>query len=205
MECDLSALTDKYGSLEAVGQAILQDDPEIDIERTGRLMQNTSRIYVNASRQIVHKIQFFEKILNPDGSQRDRRPQKILEPNLAGQTPLRWSGIFIKKEEACRKFVFSGKIQLQHVNGLTYDFLYGMAKELEEKGSLLLLGAGPRSKEPLILRRGGAAYRGFLEGRTQGDQYCLLLHFSNLELKVPASRTSDKSGDDAKSEAEGSP
>jgi hypothetical protein len=93
--------------------------------------------------------------------------------------------VFIKKAEACRKFVFSGKVQLRHVNGLTYDFLYGMARELEAKQSLMLLGAGPKSNQPLILRRGGTPYRGFLEGRTQGDRYLLILHFSNLELKAP--------------------
>jgi len=28
-------------------------------------------------------------------------------------------------------------------------------------------------------------YRGFLEGRTKGTEYCLLLHLSNIELKAP--------------------
>ena len=51
--------------------------------------------------------------------------------------------------------------------------------------SVMLLGAGPKSNQPLILRRGSTPYRGFLEGRTQGDKYCLILHFSNLELKAP--------------------
>jgi hypothetical protein len=63
-----------------------------------------------------------------------------------------------------------------------------MAKELEEAESLLALGAGPKSTLPLVLRRGGSQYRGFLEGRTQGDKYCLLLHLSNLELKAPAEK-----------------
>jgi hypothetical protein len=68
-----------------------------------------------------------------------------------------------------------------------------MAKELEEKDSLMLLGAGPKSNQPLILRRGGSPYRGFLEGRTQGDKYCLVLHFSNLELKAPPKESSSES------------
>jgi hypothetical protein len=110
----------------------------------------------------------------------------VLDTNLAGEQPLRWSGVFIKREQAIRKFVFSSKVQLHHVNGLTYDFLFGIAKELEEKNSLLLLGAGPKSNQPLIIRRGGTPYRGFLEGRTQGDKYALVLHFSDLELKAPA-------------------
>ena len=61
-----------------------------------------------------------------------------------------------------------------------------MAKELEEKDSLMVVGAGAKSNQPLILRRGSTPYRGFLEGRTDGEKYCLILHFSNMELKVPA-------------------
>jgi hypothetical protein len=97
--------------------------------------------------------------------------------------------VLISKRDAVRKFVFVQKMQLAHVNGLTYDFLYGMAKELEAKNSLLLLGAGPKSNQPLILRRNGMPYRGFLEGRTRGDAYRLVLHLSNLELKAPEVRS----------------
>jgi hypothetical protein len=60
-----------------------------------------------------------------------------------------------------------------------------MAKELEEKESLLLVGAGAKSNQPLVFRRGGSSYRGFLEGRTDGDRYALILHLSNMELKAP--------------------
>ena len=60
-----------------------------------------------------------------------------------------------------------------------------MAKDLESRDSMMLVGGGAKSNEPLILRRGSVPYRGFLEGRTRGDKYLLLLHLSNLELKVP--------------------
>jgi hypothetical protein len=183
---DLDALRSQYGELNDVAQALIDGDPEIDLEHIGRVLRDTSRVYIDPDRAIVHKVQFWELVRNPDGSLRERRPRKLLDPNIAGASPLRWSGVFIKRDEACRKFVFSGKVQLHHINGLTYDFLYGMARELQERDSLMLLGAGPRSNQPLILRRGGSPYRGFLEGRTLGDKYCLLLHFSNLELKAPA-------------------
>ncbi|HVC93921.1 MAG TPA: hypothetical protein VND64_09530 [Pirellulales bacterium] len=186
---DLDALLARYGELPDVGKALRDGDPEVDLEQTGRLLRNTSRVYVDADRRIVHKAQFWEIVRNPDGSQRERRPRKLLDPNLAGEQPLRWSGVYVRREQACRKFVFSSKVQLRHTNGLTYDFLYGMAKELEEKDCLMLLGAGPKSKEPLILRRGGSPYRGFLEGRTRGDMYALVLHFSDLELKAPQETT----------------
>ena len=67
----------------------------------------------------------------------------------------------------------------------TYDFLYEMAKELHESGSLMILGAGPKGRDPLIFRSRSTPYRGFLEGRIDGDKYILLLHLSNLELKTP--------------------
>src|SRR3990170_2735771 len=91
----------------------------------------------------------------------------------------------MKKTEVFNRFVFQSKAQLTHVNGLTYDFLFAMAKELEEKDSLLLLGAGPKGNQPLVFFRGGTQYRGFLEGRTQGERYSLVLHLSNMELKAP--------------------
>ena len=187
---DIDALREKLGGLAEVRQAIIDGDPEIDLENCGRFLRDTSRMYIDPGRRIVHKVRLWEIVCNPDGSQRERRPRKLPPPNIVGETPLRWSGVYVKKEEAARKFVFAGKMQLVHTNGLTYDFLYAMAKELEKQDSLMLLGAGAKSNQPLILRRGGSPYRGFLEGRTQGDKYCLLLHLSNMELKSPPPDTS---------------
>ena len=107
-------------------------------------------------------------------------------PNVESEIPITWTGRLIKKNDAIRRFVFSGKLQIVHVNGLTYDFLFGMAKELAEADSMMLLGAGKSGKDPLIFRRGATPYRGFLEGRIDGDKYILLLHLSKLELKRPA-------------------
>ncbi|MEQ8789701.1 MAG: hypothetical protein RIC55_25630 [Pirellulaceae bacterium] len=194
----IERLRQTFGELSDVSQALVDGDPEIDLENTGRFLKNTSRVYVDQQQEIVHKVEFWEIVRNPDGSVRERRPRKLLDPNVAGEIPLRWSGVYIDKAEAVRKFVFAGKVQLHHINGLTYDFLYGMAKELEDRNSLMLIGAGPKSNQPLILRRGSTPYRGFLEGRTDGDKYCLLLHFSNMELKAP-----EESSPEEKSEQEG--
>jgi hypothetical protein len=82
------------------------------------------------------------------------------------------------------KLVFAKKYQLSHVNGLTFDFLYEMAKDLHEKDSLMMVGAGAKGNEPLVFQDGGKAYRAFLEGRVKDGKYILLLHLSNLELKA---------------------
>ena len=185
VDYDVAELLVKHGDLEGISKAIVEGDPDIDLENAGRFLNETSRVYLDDKNQIVRNLRFIEVVRNADGSVREERNRVLADTNIATDTPLRWSGVFIPKQDAIRKFVFSGKAQVQHINGLTYDFLYGMAKELEERNSLLLLGAGPKSNQPLILRRGGTPYRGFLEGRTDGDKYCLLLHFSNLELKLP--------------------
>jgi hypothetical protein len=185
LDRDFDSLRAAFGDPAGVGAALIEGDPEIDTEKTGRLLRDTARVYVDPDRRTVHRVQLWERVMNPDGSERERRPLRVLAPNLSAEVPLKWTGKFIPKDEARGKFVFGRQLQLVHVNGLTYDFLYGMAKDLEERGSLMLVGGGPKGNQPLILRRGGSPYRGFLEGRTDGERYCLVLHLSNLELKAP--------------------
>jgi hypothetical protein len=48
---------------------------------------------------------------------------------------------------------------------------------------MVLVGGGKKGNEPIVLSLGGTPYRGFLEGRIEGDKYCLILHLSNMELK----------------------
>lgn len=167
---------------DVTAEDLIKGDPEIDLETCGTILDKTSKVYASGGR-VAHRVVESEIVRGPDGQERDRRPRQIAEANAGVEAPLRWSGKLIRREEACRRFVFSRKQQLVHINGLTYDFLYGMARELESKDSLLLLGVGKRGTDPLVFQRGGKAYRGFLEGRTRGDRYCLVLHLSNMELK----------------------
>jgi hypothetical protein len=192
---DFEALADRLGGKTNVGPALIEGDPEVDLETVGSFLKNTSRVFINPDRQVVHRIHQFEIVRNPDGSQRERRPKSVVPPNVTEQSPLRWSGRMMDKTVAAHQFVFAAKMQLTHINGLTFDFLYAMAQELEQKNSLMLVGAGPRSNQPLILRRGSIPYRGFLEGRTQGDKYCLLLHLSNQELKSGLAAGADVGGE----------
>ncbi len=185
MNRDIEAIVSQVGGLENVADALIAGDPETDVETVGTFLRVTSRVYIDQNRSIVHKVQQFEVVRNPDGTEREKRSREVVHQNVSGDIPLKWSGKLIKKDEACRKFVFSTKVQLMHINGLTYDFLFGMAKTLHDEQSLMMLGAGPKSNQPLVLRRGSTPYRGFLEGRVDGDRYCLILHLSNMELKSP--------------------
>lgn len=181
---DLGQLMKRRKSPAAIAKALIKDDPEVDIERFGEFLTDTSRVYVS-KRGIVHVVEEFEILKNPDGSVRERRPRHKEPQNVNTDVPVRWTGKYIKKDEAARRFVFTNKKQLIHVNGLTYDFLYQMAKDLAKRDALLLVRAGEKGDRPIVMTRGGKSYNAFLEGRVKGDAYCLILHLSNMELRKP--------------------
>ncbi|MBV9241125.1 MAG: hypothetical protein JO314_03870 [Acidobacteria bacterium] len=185
IEHDLDALLKKKrGNLNALAKDLIKEDPEVDIEQFGSYLTDTSKVYVS-KKGIIHIVDEVEVVSNPDGTLRERRP-RIKDPqNINTDVPLRWTGKFIDKDEAAHRFVFTHKRQLIHVNGLTFDFLYEMAEELQKRNSLLLIRGGEKGDQPIVMQRGGKPYNAFLEGRVQGDSYLLVLQLSNMELKRP--------------------
>jgi hypothetical protein len=181
---DLPELLKKRKKLDKVAKDLIDSDPEVDLESFGMFLVDTARVYVS-KKGIVHLVEEYEVITNPDGTERERRPRQKLPQNLNAEIPVRWTGKFIKKDEAVQRFVFMNKRQLVHINGLTFDFLFEMAKDLDKRNSLLLLRGGEKGDEPIVMNRGGKQYNAFLEGRVKGDAYCLIMHLSNVELKRP--------------------
>jgi predicted HAD superfamily Cof-like phosphohydrolase len=183
IEQDLSSLLEKYGDLDNVAQEIIKHDPEVDFEKTGRILDMVKKLYVTHDNKILYGVDLYEIVKEPGGAEKSRQFYTKTQGNINTEAPIHWSGKFFPKSKAIRTFVFSRKYQIKHVNGLTYDFLYDIAKQLHEKKSLMLIGAGNKGMQPLIFYTGGVPYRGFLEGRVDGDKYCLILHLTNLELK----------------------
>ena len=182
---DLDALQARFGEPAAIAEALVSSDPEVDLERFGQSLWFLSRVFINPQEKPVYQVQQNELVFSPSGQVLARRPLQRAEANTNAALPLLWTGRMIAKREAVRRYVFSDLLQILHINGLTYDFLFGMASELAASASLMLLGAGKGGRDPLVFRRGSVPYRGFLEGRVQGDRYALLLHLSNAELKRP--------------------
>ncbi|WP_347294025.1 hypothetical protein [uncultured Duncaniella sp.] len=177
----VSKLMDVYG--DNFSAIIADTDPEIDFERVGMLMGQAKRVFVDSKGNIAHNVQRKQVFYTPAGNVREERAFHIADSNINIDIPLRWTGKLIPRAEAARKFVFVRKYQVKHVNGLTFDFLYGMAKTLAEKDCMMLVGAGEKGIGPLVLSRGALPYRAFLEGRIDGQRYSLILHLTNLELK----------------------
>lgn len=181
-EQSYSNLFEDYEDPNDLAQAMVKGDPEINLEMAGRFIQQTSRVFVNNKNEIVFNINKNEVVYNPQGEVVEEREPKILLSNILGENPLKWSGKYFKKEEVYNKFVFVRKYQLKHTNGLTFDMLYEMAKDLADKKSLMLIGSG-KGTGPIVFQDGGKPFRAFLEGRVNGDNYLLILHLSNMELK----------------------
>jgi hypothetical protein len=176
-------LMKRFGDAEKIADAILKDDPEIDLYLSGKFIESSSKLYLDKNLKPVYKIKKIEKVFKPDGSLVEERSVKETVSNVLLEAPVRMSGKLFSKKDLLHKFVLGKKYQLSHNNGLTFDFLYSIAKELEENNSLMLIGAGSKGMEPLVFQEGGKAYRAFLEGRTKDDKYCLIIHLSNMELK----------------------
>lgn len=178
-------LKKKYG--DNLTDEVIKNDVDLDFMMTGLLISETTKTYLTNSGSIMNyppKIK--EVIFDPNGEEKEVREPKDIEPNIKEDTPpVRFTGKLFNKKAAISKFIFKKTIQLQHTNGLTYDYLYNMAKDLHDKNQLMYMGAGVNGTDPLIFQLNGIPMRGFLEGRVDKTRYQLLLHLSNMEIKLP--------------------
>ena len=171
---------------EDYGQLLVDGDPEVDAEQVGRFIGPTDVVYLSSEGEVLYASpEVVEILYDTSGEEREKRPPRDEPANVADESPVRWTGRKLPKGQAARTFAFKRTVLLRHVDGVTYDFLYAMAKELHDEQVMVLIGAGAKGKAPLIFQANGTPYRGFLDGRVDGDKYQLLIHLSNLELKVP--------------------
>jgi len=163
---------------------LVDENPEIDIEAIGKFISGSDVVYLSNKGELLYAPpKTVEVIIAPDGLEKERRDPKNIPGNVDDDLPVRWTGKKMPKSKVAVRFAFKRTIQLKHVDGLTYDYLFEMAKELQDEEVMVLVGAGQKGKEPLIFQANGMPYRGFLEGRVEGKKYQLLLHLSNMELK----------------------
>lgn len=176
------ALIAEYG--DSLAEVLINQDPEVDMEQFGKQVEGIKRVYLTLQGKVAYGATLSEHVYLPDGTEKEVRPEQNTEANIAlNNMPLKWTGKLIPRNRALRMFVFKKSYQVQHINSLTYDFLYDMAKKLFEADSMMLVGGGPKGIDPLVMSNGGTPYRAFLEGRINGDKYALILRLTNLELK----------------------
>lgn len=173
--------------------ALCAGDPELDIQIAGRLMRDATAVYLDPAASqpsIATEFKEVEIVYTPDGQEKERRPRVFRTANIDTTAPLK----IVRRlpaRDCLTRFVFRAVQQLVHTDGLTFDFLHGLARSLQQSHTLALVGAGPKGAGPLVLRDGGTPFRAFLYGEAEGSgedaRYRLLLLLSDQELKRPTS------------------
>lgn len=179
-----AALLSGYGDPESLSRALIDVDPEIDLETAGRETGPCDRAHVGADGKPLYAVHMIEVLYDLEGNEIARREPVDVPSNLVPVTPPIWSGKLILRSEAVRRYAFTRAYQVRHTNSLEFDFLFGLARHLEQRDALALVGSGPKGTGPLILERNGTPMKGFLEGRTKGDTYLLILYLAAFELKT---------------------
>lgn len=188
---DITNLISKNGgNLIQVAKQIIAEDIDVDMEETGRFAEPMKSVYVNKDNKCAHYVYFQEELLDSNGEVFEKRAYTKEDSNIQSSLlPIRMTGLYVPIEEAVRRFAFTGHYQLHHLSGLTFDFLFDIAKKLEDSKSLAFVGAGENGTDPIVLVKGGKRYRGFLYGKThttarsQSMSYSLQLLLTDIDLK----------------------
>jgi hypothetical protein len=146
------------------------------------------RVHVGVDGKPLYSARMIEVVYDREGNEIARHEPLDSVANLVPDAPPGWSDKLIPRAEAARCYAFTRAYQVRHTNSLEYDFLFGLARYLEEHDALALVGSGSKGTGPLILERNGTSMKGFLEGRVKGETYLLVLHLAAFELKSPEVR-----------------
>ena len=179
-----ASLQQAYRDPEVLARALIDGDPEIDLDAVGRETGPCDRVFVGGDGAPLYAAEIVEIRLDPKGQELERRAPIDLASNLVPDVPPAWSGRLVATGEAARRYAFTRAYQVRHGNALEFDFLLGLARYLDERDSLVQVGSGPLGTGPLIPERNAAPMMGFLSGRVQGQAYRLVLHLAAFELRA---------------------
>jgi hypothetical protein len=188
-ETNFNSLLRRHGQPEALARALVDGDPELDLEVAGREAGACDRVHLDHDGMPLYSARMLEVICDRDGREIQRRPPEMVPANLVPDTAPVWSGKMLSCRDAIARFAFTRAYQVRHGNALEYDFLRGLAAHLEQRDSHVLVGAGPRGIGPLIPERNALPMKGFLTGKTRCNAYRLVLFLAAFELRKPGAST----------------
>src|SRR5690606_27330231 len=114
--------------------------PEIDLELVGRELGEVDRVWVREDGSVLYSARFLQVVYGPDGEEKSRQDFVDVEATVTEEQPLVWSGRMFPIDQVVRRFALVRTVQLRHINGLTFDFLYEIAKSLADEGKMLFVG-----------------------------------------------------------------
>ncbi len=168
-----------------LAQALIAGDPEWDLRALGRPTGPCTRGYVDGDGQPCYAPQWTEFRPDGQGTVGARRPLPSRPANLVPVTPPVWSGVLLPRQELVRRVAFVRAYQVVHGDALQFDFLYELAQYLQQRQVMVQVGSGRQGRGPLVCERNGCPYRGFLDGRVQGEAMRLVLYLAAGELTMP--------------------
>ena len=178
------ALFSRYPDPDELSRALISGDPDIDLEVTGRTTGPCDRVHIDGDGQILYAPSVVEARYGSDGTECERRPPSVRPSNLVTPALPVWSGVLLPRGDVIKKCALTRAYEVMHTNALEFDFLYGIAAHLDERSVMAQVGSGRRGVGPLIPERNGPKYRGFVDGRVQGDAMRLVLHLASFELAM---------------------
>ena len=181
----VDSLLRRYPDPDDLARALIEADPEVDTELSGRVTGACDRVYLNPVGEIVYSPSPMEIRYAPDGTEAERRVRALRPANTVPSAPPAWSGVLIPADQVVRQYALVRTYQVMHTNSLEFDFLMGIAAYLHERESMALVGSGRNGRGPLVMERNGPKYRGFLCGKVDGEAMRLTLHLSRGRLKTP--------------------
>ncbi len=170
-------------------------DEEIDLELTGKIVPGTTNILLISEDELCYN--FTEYVIKKDktgqiipceqcgGVYCEHRIKKQVFSNINDEDiPIVWiKKYFVDKKEALKTWSFDRSYQLIHTSGLTFDFLYKMAKILHDLNKLVFVApVVNKIPQKLVIRTGMTPFYGFLEGRIEQSKYSLVIHGTTFKL-----------------------
>ena len=182
------ALYARYPDPDDLARALIDGDPEIDRQAVGRATGPCDRVFLDGDGNVCYAPVVTEVRYHADGTERDHRPVGQRTANLVPATSPVWSGVLIPRREIVRRLAFSRVYQVAHQDTLQFDFLYDIAQYLHTRDAMVQVGSGRQGRGPLYCERNGPAYRGFLDGRINGEAMRVVLYLATGELMLPEAR-----------------
>ena len=178
------ALLARWSDPADLARALITADPELDLEQTGRIIGESQRIWLDGDGRPIYAPKLEQVRHDEHGSIIQRRPLRLRPGNLTPSAAPVWSGVLLERKDVLTRYALRRAWQLMHGNSLEYDFLLELARWLDARGQMALVGRGRSGRSPLILARGARPCLGFLDGRVQGETMRLVLYLAAGELHV---------------------
>jgi hypothetical protein len=165
-----------------VSRALIDGDPDIDLELTGRTTGPCERRWLDQDGHPCYAPSYVEVRTHADGTERARRPLPMRPATLVTARPRVWSGVVRSRTDVIRTEIFTRAYQVAHTTALEFDFLSALAQYLQDGAMMVQVGSGAHGTGALRCERNGLAYRGWLDGHVGADGYQLVLYLAGGAL-----------------------